>query len=182
MKRPVVINIFGGPGAGKSTTAASVFAALKKDGVSCELITEFAKDLTWEKEDSALTAQAYVFGNQYYRMYRCADQVDVLVTDSPLLLCIIHNTDRRCEKHLPALILEAFDSFDNRNYFLEQPKLYDETGRKESAAEAEQLSGRLRALLEDHRYNFLTVPFDETRDSTILRDVREYLTGRGAGR
>ena len=40
----LVVNLFGVPGAGKSTGAAYIFSQLKMAGVNAELITEFAKD------------------------------------------------------------------------------------------------------------------------------------------
>lgn len=40
----LVVNLFGGPGSGKSTGAAYVFARLKMLGYNAELVTEFAKD------------------------------------------------------------------------------------------------------------------------------------------
>lgn len=39
MSSPLVINVFAGPGAGKSTTAALVFGLLKSAGVNAELVT-----------------------------------------------------------------------------------------------------------------------------------------------
>ena len=42
----VVINLFGGPGCGKSTGAAYVFSKLKMLGVNAELTSEYAKDKT----------------------------------------------------------------------------------------------------------------------------------------
>ena len=45
----VVVNMFGVPGAGKSTGAAFVFAKLKMMGINAELISEFAKDKVWEE-------------------------------------------------------------------------------------------------------------------------------------
>lgn len=44
----LIINLFGAPGAGKSTGAAYVFSQLKAAGVNAELVTEFAKDKVWE--------------------------------------------------------------------------------------------------------------------------------------
>jgi adenylate kinase family enzyme len=38
-----VINLFGGPGCGKSTLAARIFSILKLKDISCELINEYAK-------------------------------------------------------------------------------------------------------------------------------------------
>lgn len=40
----LIINLFGAPGAGKSTGAAYVFSQLKAAGVNAELVTEFAKE------------------------------------------------------------------------------------------------------------------------------------------
>ena len=66
MKKPLVINLTGAPGAGKSTGAAYIFSELKMKGVNCELIGEFAKDKTWEHNTTALSCQEYVFGKQSY--------------------------------------------------------------------------------------------------------------------
>ena len=49
-------------------------------GVNAELVTEFAKDKTWENNQKALANQVYVFGKQLYRITRCQDDVDVIVT------------------------------------------------------------------------------------------------------
>ena len=43
-----IVNLFGAPGAGKSTGAAYIFSKLKLAGVNAELVTEFAKDKVWE--------------------------------------------------------------------------------------------------------------------------------------
>lgn len=54
-KSTIVVNLFAGPGAGKSTGAAYIFAMLKMHGIDCELVTEFAKDKTWEHNSKALS-------------------------------------------------------------------------------------------------------------------------------
>lgn len=48
LRKCTVINLFGGPSAGKSTLAAGVFYNLKCMGINCELITEYPKDKVWE--------------------------------------------------------------------------------------------------------------------------------------
>lgn len=99
-KKVCSINLFGAPGAGKSTLAAIVFAKLKMMGINCELVTEFAKDKVWEKNNEALSNQIYIFAKQYYRMSRCAGQVDVIVTDSPLFLSPFYNKDPEIDEPL----------------------------------------------------------------------------------
>ena len=69
--KTIVCNLAGSPGSGKSTLAAYVFAKLKMMGINCELVTEFAKDKVWEKNNEALSNQIYIFAKQYYRMSRC---------------------------------------------------------------------------------------------------------------
>lgn len=81
--KTLVVNLFGTPGAGKSTGAAYIFSELKMRGINAELVTEFAKDKVWENNDEVFKNQAYIFGKQSYKMSRCRDKVDVIITDSP---------------------------------------------------------------------------------------------------
>ena len=74
MKRALIVNIFGGPGVGKSTTAAAVFALLKLHNIEAELVTEFPKDLVWEKRAYTFENQNYIFGKQQHRQWRVASQ------------------------------------------------------------------------------------------------------------
>ena len=99
----IVVNLYGGPGAGKSTGAAYVFSRLKEAGVVAELVTEFAKDLTWD-HSRAILDQMFVFGTQYHRLARLElDGVQVAVTDSPLLLSVVYaKNDTRMEHRLSA--------------------------------------------------------------------------------
>ena len=53
MKNPIIVNLFGVPGAGKSTGAAYIFSQLKMAGVNAELMPEFAKDKVWEENKEA---------------------------------------------------------------------------------------------------------------------------------
>lgn len=46
----VNINLFAGPGTGKSTTAAGVFFEMKRSGMSVEYVTEYAKSLVFSKD------------------------------------------------------------------------------------------------------------------------------------
>lgn len=80
------VNLFGGPGAGKSTHAAGIFAALKRAGHNVELVTEYAKDLTWEAAHERLRNQAAVTGETLWRHRRLAGKVSAVISDSPLLM------------------------------------------------------------------------------------------------
>ena len=43
-KTTIVVNLFPGPGTGKSTGAAYIFSKLKMAGVDAEYVSEFAKE------------------------------------------------------------------------------------------------------------------------------------------
>lgn len=147
---PIVINLFGAPGSGKSTAAAYVFSKLKMHGISCELITEYAKDKTWEGNQTALTCQEYVFGKQSYRMARCADKVDVIITDSPLPLGLLYNTDPALDENFTKVVLNVFNKYDNINYLIKRVVPYEQTGRNQDESESDELYERLKTFFFIH--------------------------------
>ena len=112
----ILVNLYGGPGSGKSTGAAYIFSKLKMAGVNAELVTEFAKEKVWEESKAVFENQAYIFGKQYFRISRCADQVDVIVTDSPLLLSVIYNNDPVLGEEFNTVVRKVMDSYNCKYY------------------------------------------------------------------
>jgi len=86
----ICVNLFAGAGAGKSTCASGVFSLLKHHNVNAELITEYAKDLVWEGRLHLNRNDIEIFTEQLKRQHRLAGKVDVMVTDSPLVLIPSH--------------------------------------------------------------------------------------------
>ena len=82
----LVINLWGGPGAGKSTVAAEVFVKLRqRTEANVELTNEFATELCFEQAKENLKDQVYLLGNQWHRLWRLSKTgVDVAVCDSPI--------------------------------------------------------------------------------------------------
>lgn len=156
MKKPVVINLTGAPGAGKSTGAAKLFYELKTLGINCELVSEFAKDKTWEHNATALNCQEYIFGKQSYRLKRCRDEVDVIITDSPLPLTIIYTHDELIKKPLTDLVMAVYNSYDNINFFINRVKPYNPKGRNQTAEESDALSAEIKNL-----YQQFNIPYTE---------------------
>ena len=93
MRKTLVINLFGGPGVGKSTMCASIFSKLKILGFECEMATEYVKDIVWEESFKKLENQIYIFGKQHARVHRLLNKVDIVITDSPLLKSRVYDQD-----------------------------------------------------------------------------------------
>ena len=82
-----IINLFGGPGTGKSTTAAHLFAIMKWQGMKVELVSEYAKELTWDGRSNVLLDQLYVLAKQNRKLERLKNHgLDFVITDSPILM------------------------------------------------------------------------------------------------
>ena len=151
--------------------AALVFSRLKMLNINCELVTEFAKDKTWEKNFSALSNQVYVFAKQYFRMDRCADQVDVIITDSPLALSPYYNKDPDIHKPLCELAVRIANKFNNLNYFIKRVKKYNPIGRNQTEAESDKIAIDLKNMLKDYDIPYTEVNGDLMSADIIVNDI-----------
>lgn len=175
IKKPLIINLFGPPGAGKSTGAAYIFSQLKLRGINAEFVTEFAKDKTWEHNKAALGDQLYMFGKQHFKISRCIDQVDVIVTDSPLFLNILYNTNPILGEDYNNLVVKVFNSYNNLNYFIRRVKPYNPQGRNQTEEESKKLGMDLKNLLVKYNINAKIIKGEQTGYGSILEDVLNIL-------
>ena len=151
----IIVNLFGGPGISKSTTAAGIFSLLKIHSVNCELVSEFAKDLVWEERFKSLKDQVYIFGKQYHRIWRLVDLVDVIITDSPILLPLVY--DKNDKNYFQPLVKEMFSSFNNLNFLLIRSKKYDPNGRYQNEEEAKQVDNTVEKVLLENKVDFESI-------------------------
>ena len=171
----ILINLFGAPGAGKSTGAAYIFSKLKMHGINAELVTEFAKDKVWEESKAVFNNQAYIFGKQYFKISRCADKVDVVVTDSPLLLSLIHNNDFTLGEEFNQLVRKVFDSYNSKNYYLKRTKEYNPVGRFQTEDESDKIGDKIFNLLQRENIDFTETTGDIEGYDKIVLDILEEL-------
>lgn len=162
-----VINLFGGPGTGKSTTAADLFALMKWNNKSVELINEYAKEITWEQRYKIFEDQLYITAKQNRKLHRIKDQVDWAITDSPLLLSMVYSTPDYLPKTFRSMIYELYDTYDNINIFLQREKPYHQVGRNQNEEEARELDVRIKELLEEGGYNYHVIPANVDARQTI---------------
>ena len=169
MKETIVINLIGGPGSGKSTIASGLFYNLKKNGIDCEMALEFAKDKVWEESYRTLDDQIYVFGKQYHRLWKLLGKVDVIITDSPLLLSAIYNKEQ--SDYFEDFIIEQFKKFNNKVYFIERnPSQYQENGRMQNLEEAIEIDEQILDILKRNNISFINI-INEKAVDFILSDI-----------
>lgn len=155
--KPTVVNLLAGPGAGKSTTAAALFTLLKlHEGIQCELVPEFAKDLVWEERHHTFKNQQYIFAKQQHRIWRVSQKVDATITDSPILLSNIYRHHMTSEK-FRAYVLEEFERYNNINFFIERTKRYAEYGRNETEVEARKIDNMIKGYLFRHGIHYYPI-------------------------
>ena len=170
MKNTLIVNLFGGAGIGKSTLMARIFSELKIQGYDCEMVTEFAKDLVWEKRNETFKDELYIFAKQNHRLFRVNGKVDIIVTDRPLLLTNAYNQD---DKELCNLCLKTFNQYNNLNFLLKRQTVYQENGRNQSEEEAMQIDKITEDLLKSNGVNYYIVDNNDLTD--IIKVIKSYI-------
>lgn len=166
-----VINLFGGPGTGKSTTRAGLFKEMKLAKMNVEETTEYAKDLTWDEHFNVLADQLFVLANQNRRLDRLIGKVEYVVTDSPLLLSLEYANVDYLPKNFKNLVMEVWDKYDNVNFFLRRVKEYNPVGRNQTEEEARAIDASIYKMLNTNKLPFYE--FDAKRDAE--KDILELI-------
>ena len=166
-----VISLFAGPGAGKSTCAAGLFARMKRLRFSVELVTEYAKDLTYEKSFSKLSNQLHVLAEQNYRIARLQDQVEYVITDSPIPLSLIYCKPE--DQHwLEPLVANLWLEYDNYAFIVKRSAApYVKHGRNQSEEEARALDARIHELAHEYGAEIVIDPDIIGIEDQIIREV-----------
>ena len=183
MKSPVIINLFGGPGVGKSTIAAGLFYNMKKSGYNVEYVSEYAKDLTYEERYNILSKdQLYVFAKQHRKILRLKDKVDFIITDSPLLLTIVYSGINPSEVYnndsFFKFVIDTNNKYKNLNIVLNRNFDYEykEEGRTQTLKEAMNISYRLQKIVEKTTTSHKILKSDDETIIKIMNMIKELTT------
>ena len=138
-----VINIFGGPGVGKTTQAHDLFVHLKKLGYNTDIIPEYAKKLVYRNNNEILEKdQQYIFSKQLHE-YRIREKsgVEIAISESPLPLSIVYNKITLSEdfEFFENFVWHEFNKYDNLNIFLKRETDYQTIGRTQSEDVAKEV-------------------------------------------
>ena len=183
-----IINVIGGPGVGKSTIATGIYTKMMQKGISCELASEYAKEVTWEENVKLFDNQIHLFAEQYRRLYRLLDKVDYAICDSPLILNGVYLDFFQAkmkykffdEDYLylqKQFFNETFDQFNNLNFFIERnPKYHTMIGRVHTLSESIDIDKKIKEalLVYDPDYYICKGDTSEVIDAIIGTVLKEH--------
>lgn len=169
----IVVNLFGEPSAGKSTCAMDITAQLKRHGINAEYVSEFAKDKVYENNGEVFKHQEYLFGKQSFKMGRVKNKVQVMVVDSPLILCAVYNTDEVLGEDFNKTVLNVFNSYNNRNYLLTRHHSYENEGRFQNEDEAKEVRKEIIDKLNRYNIKYEEIASTESNCEYIVEEIME---------
>jgi shikimate kinase len=178
-KKTYIINLIGGPGVGKSTIAALLFAELKVLGYVCEYVQEYAKKLVWLKKFDKLKDQYYVAKKQYDLFDKINNQVDFIITDGSLIHGIYYNSEYNKNilsqeeiNNTNYYIIECINKFNNINIILDRvDRKYETEGRIQTEKQAKEIDIILKKIMNDNYYQYKTFNADISEIKNILKYV-----------
>tara|TARA_R110000803_G_scaffold37781_4_gene81558 strand:- start:23082 stop:23618 length:537 start_codon:yes stop_codon:yes gene_type:complete len=172
-----LINLFGGPGIGKSGIAAGLTYELKKRHISCNQPYEYPKQLAWDQNLPAIKDQLYVFANQHRGIAQSYNKVDYIVIDSPILFSLIYKT--YYNSGYPAkfysgafnqMILDLHNNYDNLNIVLERTVggAHNKKERFQTLEESIAIDNHTLKTLNENNIPYYSFKVDENTVSKIL--------------
>lgn len=164
-----VVNLFGGPGTGKSTTAWDLSAALKRRNVNVEYVPEYAKGMVWEERPGVFKNQIYMFAKQHHAITRVLGKVNVVVTDCPILLSLYYGKDM--SPAFKELVLEEHRKMDTLDVFLKRVKPYNPAGRFQTESQAKKIDVHVRDILDQLEMPYEVVLGDGVAAQTICETL-----------
>lgn len=155
----LMINLFGGPCIGKTGMAANIFLALKTMGIEAANPEEHAKIAVLHRQQHLLDEQLILLGRTWDTLHALADQVDVVVVDSPLLLCSVYAGDKEAP-HFHATVRDFHSRFSRINCLLTRNATlsYSTTGRRETLTQSLLMDQKIEQALRDTGEDFIKTP------------------------
>jgi hypothetical protein len=168
----LVINMLGGSGVGKSTTAAGLYYQMKLNHMNVELVREYVKVLAWQGAKIGRFDQVNIFGEQCKLEHTLYGKVDYIVTDSPIILAPIyeifyHNDSMMEEAALKFLNKSRESGVEQLNILLKRNKPYDTKGRFQTEQEAISVDKLTLDFL--NKYNIAYSVVDGPEENRVTR-------------
>ena len=159
MSKPILVNLYGGPGAGKTTTALQLTGELKALGLEAEYVPEYARDLALEGRLIG-AFQFDILMEQAKRLFRSIGTgIEFVVTDSPILLQSLYARNEADKERAVVLHTALASVFDMRNFIIMNDRAtHSMVGRVTDKETAKVLDSQCERALAGINAEFLRVP------------------------
>jgi len=175
-----IINLFGGPGIGKSSIASGLTYKLKKKHINCDNPYEFPKALAWDENHSAIQDQLYVLANQHRGIVKSFGKVDYIVLDSPIILSLVYRSVYQGtsypatlynSEHFDKLVLDIHNQYDSINILLERSDdgVHNDKERYQSLEESKKLDREIENTLIKHNIPYHKVKVGKNTVKNIIK-------------
>lgn len=175
-KVTVVVNAFGGPGAGKSTASLGIAEELKKLGYVAEYIPEYAKELVWDEKwdmlDGSEEHQFLILQEQLKRIDRLIGKVEFIITDAPILLNQIYHKDLTSEYE--QMLRHLYGQYDNFNFIVQRSdNEFENVGRIHDYNESIAKDAEIKNMLD--RYDLYYGTYNHSSVKKVISNaIRTY--------
>lgn len=173
------VNLYAGPGAGKTTTARGLAYFLGRNGHNVELVREYIKDWAYLKRVPLSFEQEFLFSNQLHlEDFLLNRGVGVVISDSPIPMNIAYS--KRYDFEGWSDLLALADKFERRfpslNIFLSRAGIeYKQNGRYETPEQAMWMDNFILNFLEQTKTKYVVMP------SVKIDDIVAYVEGQCFG-
>lgn len=176
-----IVNLFGGPGVGKSSIAAGITYKLKKKHITCDNPYEFPKLLAWDENHSAIQDQLYVLANQHRGIVKSYGKVDYIVLDSPILLSLTYRNYYKgvdypaslYGKSFDKMVLDTFNQYNNINIVLERADgNHNNKERYQNLEESKELDRVIENSLISNNIQYYSVKVGDNTVKDIMKIIK----------
>lgn len=160
-----VINLFGGPGVGKSTIASGLFYHMKIAGYNAELTGEYVKGKVYEGAKYPFKDQLYTYACQNKLIRQMVGKVDYIICDSPLFLSVIYQVDET--PLFTEFAVENFNRYNNVNFLIKRNHKYQPTGRLHTEKQSCEISNNLEMKMQEYNVQYTSLSSGEAVDKIL---------------
>jgi hypothetical protein len=174
--KTTIINLYGGPGVGKSTSAAYLYYLLKSRGKNIELVREYVKDWAWEGRKINAYDEIYFLGKQVRHESMLFGKVEFIVTDAPVFMTSYYAT-LYCSAGLSLGVEQAAlafyqqakeDGHQHLHVYLKREKPYQAEGRYQTEEQALDVDRGILKMLKKFNVPIINAaPNEPSLDDTL---------------
>lgn len=175
-KKTLCVNLYGGPGTGKSVQQALIFARLKIWGVDAMMSMEAAKRYVYNGSVEIKTQEG-LFGDQLRELELLNGKCEVIVCEAPLLFNIIYDRVNGNINNIDfhRQVSNKYKQFDNMDFLFTRTHKYQREGRYQDEQGAIEVDKIIIDVLKENAVTPIEIaPYEESA-ITIARKIMEHL-------